>query len=147
MSDDRSYPKRPVIGAGAVVWRGEDVLLIRRGKSPGYGEWSLPGGAQELGETIRETAQREVLEETGCRIENLKLIDVLDSIEHDDEGGHSYHFTLIDFEADWQSGEPRPGPEELDAGFYSLEAIRALDMADWTRSFIAKSAASRGLKA
>ncbi len=143
MSDDRSYPSSPVVGAGAVVWRAGEVLLIRRGKNPGYGQWSLPGGAQELGEDIRTTTIREVFEETGCRIGNLRLIDVLDSIARDDNGKVSYHFTLIDFEADWLDGEPRPGPEELDAGFYSLAAIRALDMADWTRAFIEKSAARR----
>lgn len=145
MASDRSFPQTPIIGAGCVVWRGDEILLIQRGKAPGYGTWSLPGGAQELGETIRETAIREVFEETGCRIGNLVLLDVLDSIvpgEADDRP--LYHYTLVDFSADWLEGEPVPGPEELDAAFFSLKAITALEMADWTRQFIAQAARLRG---
>jgi 8-oxo-dGTP diphosphatase len=61
----REYPERPVVGVGAVVWRGDSVLLIRRGKPPRLGQWSLPGGAQQLGETLEEAIAREVREETG----------------------------------------------------------------------------------
>ena len=72
----REYPDRPFVGVGVVVWRGDNVLLIQRGKPPRIGAWSLPGGAQELGETVRETAVREVREETGVEIDVTHLIDV-----------------------------------------------------------------------
>ena len=82
----REYPEFPMVGVGVVVWKDEEVLLIQRGKPPRVGSWSLPGGRQELGETTREAGVREVLEETGLSVEIKDLIDVVDSINHDDDG-------------------------------------------------------------
>ncbi len=128
MSDDRTYPARPIVGVGAVVWRGARVLLIQRGKNPGKGGWSLPGGAQELGETIEQTARREVFEEAGVEVGELSLLGAFDSIEPHNYGGLKYHFTLIDFEAEWLSGEPAPGEAETDARFFELAEIEALNL-------------------
>ena len=72
------YPNRPLIGVGAVVIRHARVLLVRRDKAPRAGRWSLPGGRQRLGETLREAAAREVREETGIEIEVMALLDVVD---------------------------------------------------------------------
>ena len=80
---DRRYPARPIVGVGTVVLDGDMVLMIQRGKPPRQGLWSLPGGAQELGETIHEAARREVREETGLEIEIFGLIDVVDSVRPD----------------------------------------------------------------
>lgn len=126
MKDDRKYPARPIVGVGALVWRGDEILLVKRGKPPAQGEWSLPGGAQELGETVEETARREVREETGCEIGELSFLGVFDSLERDDEGRVRYHFTLVDFETDWVSGEPSPGEAEDDARFFALGDIADL---------------------
>ena len=104
----RQYPKRPLIGVGVVVCRGDTVLLVRRAKAPGKGNWSLPGGAQELGETVFEAARREVLEETAVSVDVLGLVDVVDSIHADPAGRIQYHYTLIDVVAEWRSGEARP---------------------------------------
>ena len=79
----REYPNRPFVGVGAVVWRNGKVLLAERAKSPRRGHWSIPGGAQELGETLREAVYREVCEETGIEIRILGLVDVVDTIRHD----------------------------------------------------------------
>ncbi len=128
MSDDRTYPTHPMVGVGAVVWREGKVLLIKRGKAPFRGEWSLPGGAQELGETIEDCARREVREETGCEIGALTLLGAFDSIERDDRGKFEYHFTLIDFDAAWVSGEPSPGEAETDARFFALDELDALKL-------------------
>ena len=76
MSD---YPNRPLVGVGVVVFKGDRVLLVRRGKPPRQGRWSLPGGRQRLGEAVRETASREVREETGLEVEVTALLDVLAS--------------------------------------------------------------------
>ena len=87
----RVYPDRPIVGIGVVVWRDDRVLLIRRGKPPRKGEWSLPGGAQELGETLIEAALREVFEETGLKAQRLSLINALDMIDRDDQGKIRHH--------------------------------------------------------
>ncbi|HEY9539610.1 MAG TPA: NUDIX hydrolase [Kiloniellaceae bacterium] len=103
------YPNRPLIGVGVVVFKGDRVLLIRRGKPPREGQWSLPGGRQRLGERIAATARREVAEEAGIDIEVGPLIDVVDSINRDAEGAVQFHYTLVDLLAEWRSGEARAG--------------------------------------
>jgi len=143
MSTDRTYPARPIVGVGALVWRKDQILLVKRGKPPAKGEWSLPGGGQELGETVEETARREVREETGCEIGDLKFLGVFDSIERDEKGDVLYHFTLVDFETDWVSGEPSPGEAEDDACFVSLEEIEHLKVWDALADVIRMSAAQR----
>ena len=92
-----------------VVFKGPRVLLIRRGKAPRAGSWSLPGGRQRLGETVRETAAREVREETGVEAEVVALLDVVDSIQRDGDGRIAYHYTLVDFLAEWRTGEAAAG--------------------------------------
>ena len=104
----RQYPKRPVVGVGVVVCRDDTVLLVRRANAPGKGNWSLPGGAQELGETVFEAARREVLEETSVTVDVLGLVDVVDSIRANSAGRIEYHYTLVDVVAEWRSGEATP---------------------------------------
>jgi 8-oxo-dGTP diphosphatase len=132
----RSYPDRPFIGVGAVVLKGDHVLLIRRGKPPRLGAWSIPGGAQEVGETVFETARREVLEETGITIGPPRLIDVLNSIQRDDEGRVQFHYTLIDVVAPWQAGEPTAGSDAMHAEWMLIAEALALDMWAETRRVI-----------
>ena len=100
-----SYPERPLIGVGVVVVKDGHVLLVRRAKAPRAGQWSLPGGRQRLGERVRDTARREVREETGLEIEVTALLDVVDSLTRDEAGELAYHYTLIDFLAEWRAGE------------------------------------------
>ena len=94
----REYPEAPVVGVGAVVlWNGR-VLLVRRGQEPLKGEWSLPGGALELGETLEEGIVREVLEESGLSVRPVGIVEVFDKIVHDEESGRiRYHYVLVDF--------------------------------------------------
>jgi ADP-ribose pyrophosphatase YjhB (NUDIX family) len=103
------YPNRPLIGVGVVVFKDDRVLLIRRGKPPREGQWSLPGGRQRLGERIAATARREVAEEAGIEVEVGSLLDVVDSITRDEAGAVQYHYTLVDLLAEWRAGEARPG--------------------------------------
>lgn len=98
----REYPDAPIAGVGAVILRedaekGPLVLLIRRGQEPLKGEWSLPGGAVELGETLEEAICREVLEETGLVVEPVDVIEAFDRISRDQEGRVHYHYVLVDF--------------------------------------------------
>ena len=93
----REYPQRPLIGVGAIIVGDRGVVLIKRGKPPRLGSWSLPGGAQKVGETVNEAARREIREETGLDAEVKGLVDVVDSISAaEDDGRIRYHYTLID---------------------------------------------------
>ena len=93
----REYPDAPIAGVGAVIVRDKQVLLIRRAHEPLKGEWSLPGGAVELGETLEAAICREVLEETGLVVEVLDTVKAFDRISRDDTGRVRYHYVLIDF--------------------------------------------------
>ncbi|MFZ1989033.1 MAG: NUDIX hydrolase [Alphaproteobacteria bacterium] len=115
---------RPVIGCAAVVWRGPEVLLIRRGRPPLKGQWSIPGGHQKWGETVRECALRELKEETGLDAEILGLIDVVDAIYRDD--GKDYHFTFIDFAARMTGGEVKAGDDAGEARWHAGDSLDSL---------------------
>ncbi len=128
-----TQPEGPVAGAGAIVWRGEEVLLIRRGKAPRLGEWSIPGGRIEAGETAQAAAIREVLEETGCAIAIVALCDVVDAI------GEGRHIVLFDFTARWVGGDPKAGDDAAEARFVPFESIAALGMWGETLRVIALS--------
>ncbi len=138
------YPNRPLIGVGVVVFKDDRVLLIRRGKPPREGQWSLPGGRQRLGERIVATARREVAEEAGIEVEIGPLLDVVDSISRDDKGAVQYHYTLVDLLAEWRSGEARAGhdaaavtwADPLDLASYDLwkETERIIALAQEKRS-------------
>ena len=124
----REYPSRPIVGVGVVVWNAERVLLVRRGKPPRAGHWSLPGGAQGLGETIAEAARREVKEEAGLDLTLGDIVATVDLIERDQQGRIRYHYTLIDFVAEAASPELHPGSDAADARWFDLGEIEALGL-------------------
>lgn len=140
VDQSRDYPSRPLVGVGVVVLRGDRVLLIRRGKPPRLGGWSLPGGCQETGETVHDAARREIMEETGVEIDVLGLVDVVDSIRKDDQDRVQQHYTLIDLCAAWRSGEPRAGGDALAAEWMPLARIGSLDLWTETERVIRKAA-------
>ncbi len=113
----REYPQRPVVGIGVAVLRGEHLLLVRRGTPPNLGAWSLPGGGQELGETVEAAARRELLEETALAVGPLLLAAHVDSIHRDPDDRVRYHYTILDFAARWVSGEPRAGGDVTDVAW------------------------------
>jgi ADP-ribose pyrophosphatase YjhB (NUDIX family) len=140
MPGSREYPERPIVGIGVVVWRGNDVLLVRRGKPPRAGDWSLPGGAQEIGERAAEAAVREVREETGVEIRVTDLIDVVDGIGRDAEGRVRHHYTLVEFRADWMSGTLQPGDDAAEARWVPRGRLGDYDLWNETLRIIEESA-------
>ncbi len=124
----REYPDRPFVGIGIVVLKPNAVLLARRGKAPNWGKWSLPGGAQELGETAEAAARRELLEETALEVGPLHLAANVDAIHHDDAGRIRFHYTIIDFAAAWVAGDPRPGDDVSDLTWAPLTQLDEYDL-------------------
>ena len=145
MAIKRDFPDRPIVGVGAIVFKGASVLLIRRGKPPRTGQWSLPGGAQHLGETVRAAIEREVREETGVEIGALTFVDVVDSITPDESGGRvRYHYTLVDMAADWRAGALEPGSDAADCAWVPLDRLGDYGLWAETRRVIELAAAQRG---
>lgn len=130
----------PVPCVGVVCLRGDEVLLIRRGTPPRLGQWSLPGGRLEWGETLETAALRELKEETGVDAELTGLLDVVDGVFPARPGeGVTRHYVLIDYAARWTSGEPAAGDDAAEARFVSRD--EALVLVDWdeTRRIIAQA--------
>lgn len=141
---DRSYPKRPFIGVGAVVFKGDEVLLIKRARPPRQGIWSIPGGLQEVGETFFATAAREIFEETGLTVEVIELVDVVDSITQDDVDRTQYHYTLVDVRAEWRAGEAVAADDAEAVTWAALDALEPFELWSETDRVIRLAAAQRG---
>lgn len=140
---ERLYPARPFVGVGAVVFKDRQVLLVRRGRAPRKGLWSLPGGLQEIGETVFAAARREVLEETGLTIEVMELVDVVDSITRDAEDRARYHYTLVDVRAEWRAGEAVAGDDAEAVAWAPLDDLARYDLWAETERVIRLAAAQR----
>ncbi|MGY8992313.1 MAG: NUDIX hydrolase [Rhodospirillales bacterium] len=139
----REYPPRPIVAVGVVIWQQDKVLLVRRNKPPRNGAWSIPGGAQKVGETVFEAAKREVMEETSLTIQILGLIDVVDSIRRDNDDRVQYHYTLVDVVAEWLSGTPDAQTDVSDAAWFDAASVPALGMWSETNRIIEISAQIR----
>jgi 8-oxo-dGTP diphosphatase len=134
VSTSREYPDRPVVGVGAVILDedldkdldGVRVLLIQRAHPPLQGQWSLPGGALELGETLEEGIRREVLEETGLVVEPLAIVEVFDRISRDAEGRIQYHYVLVDYLCRVVGGCLASATDAADARWASQDELDAV---------------------
>ena len=137
----KPYPDRPVVGVGAVVLDGDRVLLIKRGHAPLKGQWSLPGGGVEIGETLEQAIAREVLEETGLSVDVGPIVEVLDRISRDAEGRVEHHFVLVDFVCRPGGGVLRGASDADDAAWVALGDLDRYGVAAVTVAVIRKAAA------
>lgn len=130
------YPDRPRVAVGAVVFKDSRILLVRRGHAPAKGLWAIPGGSMELGETLQEAAEREILEETGIHIRAGDPILTFDAIEQDEDGRIRYHYVIVDMVAEYVGGELCPGDDAVDACWVSADALNRLDVSIRTRKLL-----------
>jgi len=119
----RAYPMRPIAAVGVVVRRNDQVLIVRRAQRPQRGEWSLPGGAIELGERAREAARREIREECGLEIKIVRLLELFDRIVRDRAGRVQYHYVIAEFLADYLAGHLRVASDSSEACFISAAQL------------------------
>ena len=126
----RDYPDRPLIGVGAVIVSQGRVVVVRRGHEPLKGEWAIPGGVLEIGETLRAGAAREAMEETGLVVEAGEVLEVLDRIVRDAEGRIQFHYVLVDFLCRVTGGELRAGEDAEEARWLSAAELDEFPIAD-----------------
>ncbi len=132
----------PVVAVGAIVWKQERFLLIRRGKPPRQGGWSIPGGRQEAGETVHEAVHREIREEAGIEIDILGVAAVVDLIDRD-ATDIRHHYTVIDMLAEWRSGDARAGDDATQTAWVALAEIAEYDLPDLQVEVISQAARQR----
>ncbi len=132
----REYPDAPLVGVGVIIVEDGRVLLVKRGHAPLAGEWSIPGGVLEVGETLREAAIREALEETCLAVETADLLGVYDRVLRDHDGRTLYHYVLIDFLCRRVAGEARASGDADEVSWFTSEEIGKLKLAEDTAEVI-----------
>jgi len=130
------YPESPRVGVGAIVIRDNRVLLVKRRQPPGEGQWAIPGGRVELGETLQEAAEREVREETGVTVRAGNPVYTFDLIDQDDAGHIRYHYVIVDLMADHVCGEPRPGDDASGARWVTFDELENLPVSRLTKQVL-----------
>ena len=136
----REYPAHPVVGVGAVVVRDGKALVIKRAHEPRKGEWSLPGGLLELGESLQDAVRREIKEETSLDIDVGPIIETFDRVHRDDHGKIRYHFVIVDFLCWANGGDAVPGSDADGVAW-----VTAAEIDDYGINTHAKAVILRGL--
>lgn len=137
----REYPEHPRVGVGAVVLHGTRVLLVKRGRPPGVGKWSLPGGLVHLGESTREAVAREVAEECGIAIRVAEVAGVVDRVVRDEAGRIRYHYVLVDYLAFPDSTRAVPGSDAAEVRWVEIDRVGELDTTEGLVSMIRRAQA------
>ena len=130
------YPSRPCVAVGAVVFKDDKVLLVRRAKPPAENVWAIPGGSVEIGESLREAAEREILEETGVTIRALEPVYTFDVIDRDAGGGVRFHYVIIDLTAEYIQGVPMAGDDASAARWFSSDELATMNVNTRTRELL-----------
>jgi len=134
----REYPDRPVAGVGALIIKDRHILLIKRGAEPGKDRWSLPGGAVELGEKVRDAVIREVKEECGLDVEVKDVADVVDYMSCDEKGQVRFHYILVDFYVEVKGGTLKPASDALEVDWIQFDRIHEYQVTKTTLQLLNK---------
>ncbi|HTR22958.1 MAG TPA: NUDIX hydrolase [Terriglobales bacterium] len=137
----REFPDKPLVGVGAVIVKNDRVLLIKRGQAPLLGEWSLPGGVLECGETLREAVTREVCEETSLTVEPVEMLGVYERVIRTDDGRVRYHYVLIDYLCRPVAGTTRAATDAAEAAWFTKDELPALKLPPDTTEVVLKGLA------
>jgi len=140
MTGEREFPSRPVVGVGGVVIRDGRALIVRRGTEPLKGEWSIPGGALELGENLEQAVRRERLEETGLQVSVIELLEVYERIIAAAGAGRPrYHFVILDYLCSAGGEESRPGSDAAELAWISEARIPEYGLSPAAASVLSKA--------
>lgn len=143
--DDRRYPKRPIVGVGAIILRRDRILMAQRGKEPLKGWWSLPGGALELGESLTDAVSREVLEETGLVVRPVAMFEIFERIMRDAGGAPEYHYVLIDYVCRITGGTLCAGDDVCRVEWVRRRDLAALKITEGTLAVIERAFDARAM--
>jgi ADP-ribose pyrophosphatase YjhB (NUDIX family) len=143
MSDRRRYPPRPLVGVGALIFKGQHILLVERGKAPLKGYWSLPGGLIEVGEQLADAIRREVREETGLEVKPVSVVEIFERIIRDSKGQPEYHYVLIDYLCKVTGGELEASGDAAGAEWVRRKDLAARKLTDGTLDVIERAFARR----
>ena len=136
---ESAYPNHPRLAVGAVVFDANRVLMVKRGRPPAQGQWAIPGGNVELGETLQDAAQREILEETGITIVAHEPIYTFDTIVHDTNGMVQFHYVIVDLAADYVKGTACPGDDADEVRWVSRDDLNTLPISAPTLDLLRKT--------
>ena len=143
MRDDRSYPDHPLLGVGALIFEGGRILLAQRGKAPLMGQWSLPGGLVETGESLDTAVRREVLEETGLEVRPLGVLEIFERIIRNADGAAEYHYVLLDYICRVTGGTLCAGDDACNVQWVERRGLKDLDITEGTLAVIEKGFRNR----
>ncbi len=132
----REYPENPQVAVGAIVIKDGRVLLVKRSQPPSKGLWAIPGGRVELGETLKEAAEREIMEETGLTIRAGNPVYTFEVIKRDDAGRIRFHYVIVDLMADYLSGELNASDDASEARWVSPEELDGLSVSESTKEVL-----------
>lgn len=135
-SPSRRYPPAPVCAVGALIYRGSRILLVRRGKAPSLGKWSVPGGRLRLGETLEAAVIRETREETCLAVRPLKVGKVVEHLLRDERGEIEYHYVIVDYVCQVIQGSPQPASDVSEVRFVEISELSQWDMTEGTAQVI-----------
>ena len=135
----RQYPKKPVVGVGAIILNGERILLEKRKNSPGKGKWSVPGGLVDLGETAEQAVIREVKEETGLEVYNPRLVDLVSYISLGEKGAVVYHYVIIDYLVTSKGGKPKAASDADDLKWVPFYEVEQYELTESFRHFFQRN--------